>query len=278
MKNYLINVIERKDRLKNMVSRFSAVEMKFELVEAITGAELTSAKIDLLTRPNTEANWRSIQKALRVFLGTTDEYCCIFEDDVLFLDGFVSFYEKLLRKRILDVDILQFGYLTFKGKNDDGKSNSYKRFQSFLRQRIVRIDSTIEANLTKTIFNLIIGLFKINLEYELCAKRLQEQLELELPLIPGFEPGTHGFLISRKMANLVIDFNIPMILSADLVFMTLSKNKKLKIFRTGKPLATQDDTKPSINGHASHIFDLAYELLESKLFFTKNISACNSSP
>jgi hypothetical protein len=52
-----------------------------------------------------------------------------------------------------------------------------------------------------------------------------------------------------------------MIMSADLVFMTLAKNSQFNIYRLGFPLASQDDTTPSINGHASKNYDLAFELL-----------------
>ncbi len=259
--SYLINVKSRPDRLENAELRLGALGIDFNYVEAVTGDQLVSLEVPLLTRPNMEANWRSIQKVLKLFLESTDDFCLIFEDDVLFLSAFGDFYERVQHLRRVDFDVLQFGYLVFDGKNDDGKSNNVKRIRStFVKGLIGVLDVPIGIRLCSSFSKLLILLCKI-LNTDLVRERnmiqVQNDLGLSHALISGFQPGTHGFIITRKFASLLIDYNLPMAMSGDLLLMTLGSTNRFNIFRTGKPLATQDSTEPSVGIHASHTFDIS---------------------
>jgi len=262
--NYLINVASRVDRLENMKNRFSQQNLKFELIEAITGQDLIDSKVELLTRPNTEANWRSIQKIFGLFLQTDAPYCCVFEDDAFFLADFANLAKNFSALESDDVDILQFGYLTFGGKNDDGHFNFSKLQIARLRKALFSMSLNARHPLFESSLIRLLHLLGTDFFEESRKRDIEKKLKLTEPLLPGFEPGTHAFLISRKIASLMVDFNLPMVLSADLVFMTLSKHLDFRIYRTGKPHVTQDGTFPSINGHATHAFDLSWELFENK--------------
>ncbi len=261
--NYLLNVDSRTDRLLNASNRFMEIGQSFERVSAITGSDLVENGFKLITKPNTEANWRSIQKIFKMFLKSGDEYCFVFEDDVIFYPGFEEFLRNFHENFNQEVDVLQFGFLTFESRNDDRKKNIYKVLrayaQNFILARLKFISNISNRDyLTKnTFFQILLHQVRESEQRTL----MQEQLGVKAPLIKAFEPGTHGFIISRRMAQLVCEFNLPMILSADLVFMTLAKNPHFYIYRLGFPLAGQDNTAPSINGHASKSYDLAFELL-----------------
>jgi GR25 family glycosyltransferase involved in LPS biosynthesis len=261
--NYLLNVDSRTDRLFNASNRFAEIGQSFTRVSAITGSNLVENGFHLITRPNTEANWRSIQKIFKMFLESGDKFCFVFEDDVVFNPGYDLFSKCFHENFDQAVDVLQFGFLTFDGRNDDRKKNIYKVIRVYVvnlilaRLKFVKFFSKCGYLANGTIFENLLDQLKES------EKRIlmQKQLGLKHPLIRAFEPGTHGFIISRRMAQLVCEFNLPMIMSADLVFMTLAKNPQFNIYRLGFPLASQDDTTPSINGHASKNYDLAFELL-----------------
>jgi GR25 family glycosyltransferase involved in LPS biosynthesis len=259
-KNYLINVKSRPDRLANATERFETLGLDFICVEAITGEELIKSGAELLTRPNMEANWRSIQKVLTIFLASEDDFCFIYEDDVLFSPKFIEFYQNFQTLGFFDFDVLQFGYLLFDGNNDDGKKNKWKSRYSFVTQIIAKILSCLGTNKFFVLIKLssfLIKIFNIDVENNLRMVELRKSLVLKESLVQGFEPGTHGFIIGRRMANLLVGYNLPMAMSGDLLFMTLGATKKFKIYRLGVPLATQDETIPSVGIHASQLFDLS---------------------
>jgi len=261
--NYLLNVDSRTDRLLNASNRFAEIGQSYKRVSAITGSNLVENGFHLITRPNTEANWRSIQKIFKLFLESEDNFCFVFEDDVVFYPEFASFSKCFNENFDQEVDVLQFGFLTFEGRNDDRKKNIYKVIRVYVinlilaRLKFVKFFSKCDYLASSSIFEILLGRLKESEQRIL----MQKQLGLKHPLIRAFEPGTHGFIVSRRMAQLVCEFNLPMIMSADLVFMTLAKNPQFNIYRLGFPLAGQDDTTPSINGHASKNYNLAFELL-----------------
>ena len=157
--------------------------------------------------------------------------------------------------------MLQFGYLVFDGKNDDGKSNNLKRIRSTFIQGVIGVLDVPIGNRLNSIFSKLLGLLCNLLNTDIVRERkkihLQNDFGLSHSLISGFEPGTHGFIITRKFASLLINYNLPMAMSGDLLLMTLGSTNRFNIFRTGKPLATQDSTEPSVGIHASHAFDIS---------------------
>lgn len=262
--NYLINVDSRTDRMSNVEQRFAEINLALTRISAITGTSLTEEGLNLITKPNTEANWRSIQKIFHIFLQTNEDYCFVFEDDVHFDPGFRDFYDNFHANFTEEIDVLQFGFLTFKGRNDDRKTNNSKIFKARVRNFNLRIAPLVFYVFRSSSLQKMKIITKLSryIHSNQSLVKMQKELNLDVPILHGFEPGTHGFIINRRMARLLLDFNLPMIMSADLVFMTLSTNSEFRIYRLGFPLAGQDDTAPSINGHASQEFNLADTILE----------------
>lgn len=245
---YLINVDDRPDRLENCKQRFQQIGLDFERVSAITGNSLVGNTY-LFTKPNTEANWRSILKSLDLFRKSENDLAIIFEDDVFFKNGFASLVSNLHAMESINFDVLQIGFLTFKGRNDD-KGRTYIKI---IKRNC--LDKMVGFKWFSVIFKNFALQYRVDSKLE---KRefIRKSLGLDTSLEPQFEPGTHCFVVSRDFAEVISKFNLPMLMSADLVFMTLSKMKVLNIFRLGKSLAGQDDTLPSIGGHATQEYDL----------------------
>lgn len=248
--NYLINVDSRTDRLMNVTKRFDEIDETFIRISAITGDSLIG-KVYLFTKPNTEANWRSILKTLDDFIESELDFALICEDDVIFEPGFGSFIRKFKSITDINFDVLQVGYLVFDGKNDDRGSNTFKRLKRNL------LDMFMLKIARHALFLKFVNEYEFNTKLK-ARYQLKESLKLSDSLEPQFEPGTHCFIVSREFALKIQKFNLPMLMSADLVFMTLSKMPDLRIFRLGKSLANQDDTSPSIGGHATVEFDFTH--------------------
>jgi hypothetical protein len=175
-------VKSRPDRRENAELRLRAFGIDFIYVEAMTGDQLVSLGVPLLTRPNMEANWRSIQKVLKLFLTSDEDFCLIFEDDVLFLKDFGKFYQRVQHLEQIDFDVLQFGYLVFDGKNDDGKSNNFKRIRStFIQGVIGLLDVPISSGLNSIFAKLLDLLCKL-LHTDITRERKKIQLRNDFGL------------------------------------------------------------------------------------------------
>jgi GR25 family glycosyltransferase involved in LPS biosynthesis len=258
-KVYLINLDNRSDRLMNVRSRVSELKSEIIRVSAVTGEEVKNSKISIFAPQNNVANWLSHMKVMSIFLESDDEYCVILEDDVLFINDGLEFLNKLITTSISEIDILQFGYVAVNGNLDSGQKDGYfrgkARLNRFLKvailtivKRAKRLES-IKRRLERT--NRILQILKSN----------EEKLGLKSPIVEGFEAGTHCYLVSRKAATALLNYNNPMLMVADLSLIVLSVAKNLLITRTTLSYATQDDSPVSTGEHSRYRFDLGTIIL-----------------
>jgi GR25 family glycosyltransferase involved in LPS biosynthesis len=254
MNIYLINLDAREDRLKNVLDRVSGLADSLIRVSAITGEEIRNSDIPVFATDNTVANWNSHMKVLRLFLESDDEYCVVLEDDVLFINEGVDFLKKLLNLQLSEIDILQFGYLAINGRLDSGIRESNNR----RKERILRILKILAVK-TVSIFSTFKGLEKrIDRSRRILRilKHNEKLLDLNSPLVEGFEAGTHCYLINRKAASVLLNYNYPMLMGADLALIVLAVARNILITRTTSSYAIQDDSPVSIGEHSKLKLDL----------------------
>jgi GR25 family glycosyltransferase involved in LPS biosynthesis len=198
-------------------------------------------------------------KVMSIFLESGDEYCVILEDDVLFINEGVEFLNKLISTRVSGIDILQFGYVAVNGNLDSGYKDGYFRVKARLNRsfkvailaivkKVGRLES-IKRRLERT--NRILQILELN----------EEKLGLKSPIVEGFEAGTHCYLVGRKAAIALLNYNKPMLMVADLSLIVLSVAKNLLITRTTQSYATQDDSPVSTGEHSRYRFDLGSVIL-----------------
>ena len=254
MNIYLINLDTREDRLKNVLGRVSGLAASLIRVSAVSGEDIRNSEIPVFATDNTVANWNSHMKVLRLFLESGDEYCVVLEDDVLFINEGVDFLEKLLNSQLSDIDILQFGYLAINGRLDSGiRESSNRRKEIFLR--ILKI----LAVKIVPIFSIFKGLEKRIDRSRRILRILQQNeklLGLGSPLVEGFEAGTHCYLINRKAALVLLKYNYPMLMGADLALIVLAVARNILITRTTLSYAIQDNSPVSIGEHSKLNLDL----------------------
>ncbi len=244
----------RPDRLANVMSRTCGLETEIIRVSAVTGREVKKLGGPIFAPANNVANWHSHMKVLDLFLESGDEYCVVLEDDVLFVNKGVEFLNKVIKSSVSGIDILQFGYLTTKGKLDSGQQD--KIFRTKMKFKRLLVTLLIEVASSSDVFNKL----KVRLnrsERILEMFMLNEQiLGLSSPLVEGFEAGTHCYLINRKAASVLLNYNKPTLMGADLSLIVLSVARNILIARTTLSYAIQDDTPVSTGEHSRLKFDL----------------------
>jgi GR25 family glycosyltransferase involved in LPS biosynthesis len=201
-------------------------------------------------------------KVLSLFLESNDDYCVILEDDVLFINNGVEILNKIITSPVSQIDILQFGYLSINNRLDSGIPDSHFRLKSRFERMIRSITFTLINKFTKFQYlkvrinraNRILEILKLN----------EKILGLTSPLVEGFEAGTHCYLISRRGAQVLLTYNKPMLMVADLSLIILSVARNLLIVRTTLSYATQDDSPVSTGEHSRLKFDLGTTILSGQ--------------
>ena len=262
IKVYLINLDARTDRLSNVMNRVRELDSSIIRVPAVTAEEVKNLGVTIFAPENNVANWYSHMKVLNLFLESSDEYCVILEDDVLFINNGVKFLKKLIDSQVREIDILQFGYLFINGKLDSGERDVLFRFKvrcvRMLKSLILKVlNRTQKLGSLKSRLNRTGKILKV-FEYN------EKVLGLTSPLVEGFEAGTHCYLISRNGAKGLLKYNNPVLMSADLSMIVLSVARNFLIVRTTLSYAVQDDSPVSIGEHSSQRFDLGSVILSGK--------------
>ena len=192
----------------------------YKFVSAINGRGKENSINGLVTAP-VEAIWQSHVLALRQFLAGDFRYCLILEDDFHIKDR--KRFDDLMRKLMQeDCDLVQVGWLTT--GLDIVLLRTYEAVLYATFRALNRI-SRSSHNLTKIL-----------------EKKLRPRRALQVPnfAVPdSFFPGAHAYLVSRKLAEMVLQLNNPTFLATDDFYIALSKMRSFNVFRTRRSFVQQ---------------------------------------
>jgi hypothetical protein len=220
---FLINLDDREDRLESSTRQFQELKLPFTRVSAISAKSVEESVF--LTKP-VLACWKSHIKTYSMLIESDLDYALVFEDDFLIKKPktFMRLLESLESEKH---DLLQIGFLL---------PGLFTWFRWLFEE------------LEKLIFFTLGYVFK-SLRLVTFSKRLRivEAKSLALKFTKSsFLPGTHAYLINRKMALTLLSLDSPQ-LSADEFFISLSKMRSFRMTRYWCSLVAQSQSKPSIH-------------------------------
>lgn len=224
MKVYIINLDSRKDRWLSATQQFNSLNLEAIRISAQDSTLLQNNENPFLA-DGVFAIWRSHQQALSRFLETDASHCMILEDDFILTKKYTSnriakFYES-------EFDLIQIGFLKF----------------GFLD----RFDVLVK-NATDLIYKFLHKMSKylpsLNLDSRLFISS-QRGIDAGL-VLANIRPGAHAYIVSRKMAEALLEINSPAFLSTDLLYMALGQMRSFKMVRTRRSIVGQSKSKSSI--------------------------------
>ena len=215
---YVINLEKRNDRMEEFSRNFKGLEYK--VVNAVDGSILSHNQH--YVEANVAACWLSHQKTFKEFLESKESHCLVFEDDAIPSEDFFTELQTLESFDLSGLDFIQLGFLTANGRLDDG--------QLYSLQKTLDIWATRQTRRRNRRWN---------------DKDVQLSLQLGLKL-GDIQSGTHCYLIGRDLATQLVNFNDPVFLAADLVFMKLATNSKWLLHRRIVSISDQSDSPSSI--------------------------------
>lgn len=253
LQSVVINLDDRQDRLNQFYRQFKSTEFKPIRLRAVSGENIESS--DFVPK-NVEACWLSHLKAYEFLVNSDHSHLIIFEDDAIISNFGMKFIEKLNSELLSGIDILQFGFLTHRGKLDFPK---YDRNRSFLN--LSKLLGKELAKINFLFYNWIkfsrfwVRNFPTPFSFMNNIKRefqnefeLRKKLNSKSPLIyHSFEPGTHAYVISRRLAQFFLNCNKPTYLAADLYIMGFSMAGNSISIRLSKSICKQSKSPSSIN-------------------------------
>lgn len=216
----VINLDSQKDRWENCLKQAENYGLALTRVPACTPSGLSTTTYHYVT-PGVRAVWESHMACIRYFLGTGFEYAIILEDDFNILN-FKKIERHLQNPKVLQYDLVQFGFLK------------------------PGFDTTIKiliANVETLLFRFIAFVAKLPL---LVPGDLRDRLRVkeaaEMPwgfTADDFQPGAHCYLVSREIAEAILNLNNPQFLCIDDFYTALSQMRSFKSLRIRKSLVGQ---------------------------------------
>jgi len=228
--SYLINLDERPDRWDQFRESSSTLAFPVERFSAVKANSIDSQASKL--PPPVEACWRSHQEIAKLLLESSARHCFIFEDDLLLNQKSLNELNKAWSYDYTGIDILQIGFCVHSNRLADRSSYSKQR-------RFVKL-------LDK--FGL--------LQWKCPRKFLRRLYGYDFTKLPNagvlvatstFELGTHAYIISRKFAEVMLEFNSPTYLPADLALMELAQTGHFASYRLLENLVVQSNSPSSIS-------------------------------
>ena len=220
---FLINLDDREDRLEASTRQLQELKLQFTRVSAVSAKSVEESAF--LTAP-VLACWKSHLKTYSMLIESDLEFALVFEDDFLIKKPktFIGLLGSLESEKH---DLLQLGFLL---------PGFFTRFRWLFEE------------IEKLTFFALGYIFKSS-RLVTFSKRLRivEVKSLALKFTKSsFLPGTHAYLINRKMALTLLALDSPQ-LSADEFFLALSKMRSFRMARYWRSLIAQSKSKPSIN-------------------------------
>jgi GR25 family glycosyltransferase involved in LPS biosynthesis len=220
LKTYVISLKSREDRRLKLINDPNFRELDSVFVEAISIQD----DFDFL-HPNKAhaACWLSHHKVAHELLKSGDPYALVLEDDAELSKALVRVVNEISINGMDGIDCLQLGFNVFNGRITGRRFLAINRmwwFLLFLVSRLVRFRG--HKSLPMCRFNKL--------------------------LVPkSFETGSHCYILSRKLALTLTNFNNPPVIPADVALSELALSNNLSFYRVTKPLSPQSDSASSIN-------------------------------
>jgi GR25 family glycosyltransferase involved in LPS biosynthesis len=217
---YLINLESERKRLEHAYIQATNQDFKFVRIPAVSKSKLMPDSSPLVT-DGVAAAWNSHMSALETFLGSDASHALILEDDFEIQDS--NLFEKYLSlNNVVNWDLFQLGFLIT--GPDVWLSCWYKNLEAVLFKKIGYI-------------SLIRFLRLTSLQNRL---RVKTNLGVARGIVTAdFMPGAHAYIISRKIAKIVLDLNSPQFLSVDDFFIAFSKMRIVNTARLSKSIVGQ---------------------------------------
>ena len=224
MKAYVINLDSRPDRWAEVMIQKSILGLEIHRVPAIS---IESVVVSPYVTKVIAATWQSHQKAMKVFLESSDEYALIMEDDFVLSNRWALDLMQLSPR--LGADFLQVGFLI---------TNSVDRIQI--------TSNSIFDGFLKVLHKLsnLFGFIRNRLGKKLL---IREQSGIPFKIVCNdIRPGAHAYIVSRAFAQAALQINSPEFLSADAVYMSMGWMRSFKLLRFRKSLVAQSNSESSI--------------------------------
>ncbi len=224
MKAYVINLDSRSDRWNSVLAQEKNLALPLVRVPAVSTNEVSSSEFTTLA---VNATWGSHQRAMRLFLASNDEYGLILEDDFILSPSWSK--TTLDRFQTLGCDFLQVGYL----------------ITTPLDLIEIKLKSTVDLALK--LLNKLTSMGLIPKSWFGDRLLVMEQDNVPFSFVCNdIRPGAHGYIVSRRFAMASQQFNNPVILSTDALFMALGWMRTFKFMRIRKSVISQSDSATSI--------------------------------
>jgi GR25 family glycosyltransferase involved in LPS biosynthesis len=206
--------------LKSVDAELQKYALTYQKISAVDMNDLISEPSDLVTL-GVKACWQSHVKAFELISQGDEPYALILEDDASILNA-RRFKELISNFEFCKWDLVQLGYIS---------PGIYNR----LKQTFKTLESVL--------FNFLSYIAESSSAFE---NRIGSRLRvIEAKKNPkgfisfDFMPGTHAYVVSKKMATILIGLNSPQFLSADDFFSALVRMRSFKSLRVRKSLITQ---------------------------------------
>jgi GR25 family glycosyltransferase involved in LPS biosynthesis len=226
---FLINLDKRSDRWSDFLENSSELHFPTLRFSAVTAESLSITELRL---PSTVAAcWKSHQKVAKAFLESDAEHCLVLEDDIHLTQAAIEALNQIWEKSFQGIDLLQVGFCVH--NNRLANRSSYR-----LQSRIIGLTKSfrmLNLSVTRKFLSALYGYEFLFLE------------QISHPVAQNtFELGTHAYIMSRNFAEVMVQFNYPVYLPADLALMELANTKKFNSFRLVTSLVDQTDSPSSI--------------------------------
>ena len=234
----LINLDKRPDRWNHFVENSANLMIPVERFSAVDAKYLDPKNLKLPSP--VVACWTSHQEVARTFLSSSAKYCLVLEDDISLTTDSTSRLNKLWERDLEGVDLLQVGFCIH--ANRLANRANYKVQRSFVR--ILSFLGFLDLKVVQKSMSKIYG-------YDFSKLKSVDLIVAN----STFELGTHAYLISRKFAEVMLEFNTPVYLPADLAIMELAQSGHFHSFRLLESLIGQTDSPSSIPNAASNVLE-----------------------
>lgn len=258
---YVINLDERLDKLKFITNQMNSAGFNFERISACKPGNLTiNQKQDFLPPAKVQANWNSHLLAYQKLLESGDDFCLILEDDCRISEFGLNILKIINLHKSFELDILQIGFL----KNE----NKLKIFSiSKSKARLNLLKFLKEINMKWNLFENQPKLIKFLEKKIKCLQfeiNYSKKLKLNDLIVSEFLSGTHAYLINKEIAKILLDYNIPISMGADLALQMLCISGNWKIYRTPESFASQFNFSIDIGDHENLPRDIGSHILAKK--------------